>query len=421
MNDTAIIAKSGDDFRVTAVYLESGAALHDAGQILYDHYGTPEKIGALLATPSISRLTSDPSAIRTGTSNAEIYQDNTGIDGIFNSSWLQRLQSDIQYIHHEGKWVFCRASKGIPLGYLLHHVRYHRKQLCCEKADNVIEHHIRHHTQADDNVYLTCFTQGWTDQDCNINLQNAELQKLNLKGTYWNYGQTQYESNHIMNTNYTLGTNKLYAPEGVTNLTNANLSDSDLSFANLQNCLLSGANLTNTHLDLTDLTRTNLDGANLQGAKLGKAIWGGPTTVYHAPHDPDFANKAHALPTLIRQIINMDKNHRTAYYRGEPRIFPAVMPALHRFPPATSQDTKEGKSLAELMRRQPEAFSNLITSFEQLAIARHYGLPTRFLDITANPLVAIWHATKPESRHVGERAGRLLIFFSRRGIPDTFQ
>ena len=64
--------------------------------------------------------------------------------------------------------------------------------------------------------------------------------------------------------------------------------------------------------------------------------------------------------------------------------------------------------LNELMSRQPEAFSGLTSAFSQWVLAQHYGLKTRLLDITRNPLVALFNAC--EKCDDNNKDGRLHIF-----------
>ena len=64
--------------------------------------------------------------------------------------------------------------------------------------------------------------------------------------------------------------------------------------------------------------------------------------------------------------------------------------------------------LKELILRCPNDFVGGLTTFQCLVRMQHYGLPTRLLDITSNPLVALYFACVSEDED--EEDGEVLVF-----------
>ena len=101
------------------------------------------------------------------------------------------------------------------------------------------------------------------------------------------------------------------------------------------------------------------------------------------------------------------------YFRGENRRFPQLRPSVMRGPETGEPSLRsvEGEMLDDLMTRQPEAFTGLGSSLAQWVLAQHHGLRTRLLDITRNPLVALYNACDGN----GDEDGRLHVF----GVPRS--
>ena len=65
--------------------------------------------------------------------------------------------------------------------------------------------------------------------------------------------------------------------------------------------------------------------------------------------------------------------------------------------------------LVDLITRRPDDFAGESTALGQLVTAQHFGLPTRLLDVTRNPLVALFHATAKKDKSDDCHNGRLHV------------
>jgi len=88
-------------------------------------------------------------------------------------------------------------------------------------------------------------------------------------------------------------------------------------------------------------------------------------------------------------------------YRGHTSFQHKLRPGIFR-----SQNERiknnERNVLRELITRHPSEFSDDIGVFEKLVRMQHYGLPTRLLDVTYNPLVAVYFACEHQSKYDAE-------------------
>lgn len=91
-------------------------------------------------------------------------------------------------------------------------------------------------------------------------------------------------------------------------------------------------------------------------------------------------------------------------YRGHGSIEFELEPSIFR---KTITKENEHLLLRELIAAHPEDFHDDITALEMLVRMQHFSLPTRLLDVTFNPLVALYFSCESVKKRVAFiRAGR---------------
>jgi hypothetical protein len=92
-------------------------------------------------------------------------------------------------------------------------------------------------------------------------------------------------------------------------------------------------------------------------------------------------------------------NDQVDLYRGHSNKAYLLQPSLFR---KKEYRKVESSILRELIAIQPNEFRDDKTTFEQLVRMQHYGLPTRLLDLTYNPLVGLYFACSNDLKRNGE-------------------
>lgn len=121
--------------------------------------------------------------------------------------------------------------------------------------------------------------------------------------------------------------------------------------------------------------------------------------MYLARHRID---KFHNLWDILKEIEAWGSvDGKQTIYRGHTDFHHKLRPGIFR---TQNERIKNNERivLRELITKHPSEFSNDIGVFEKLVRMQHYGLPTRLLDVTFNPLVAVYFACETQSNYDAE-------------------
>ena len=178
----------------------------------------------------------------------------------------------------------------------------------------------------------------------------------------------------------------------------SDLSSSDLSESHVCGTKFSAANLTGTDLYATRIWRSRLfdredidrfcDAGNVKQRTISDvaSLFQALSEVPGLHHRMAETESGELSPSEEREHPN------EMFYRGHASTDWDLHPTLARSP---SYIRREADLMSQLASSHPEEFRDDSVFFQRLVRARHFELPCRLLDVTGDPLTALYYASEP--------------------------
>lgn len=126
------------------------------------------------------------------------------------------------------------------------------------------------------------------------------------------------------------------------------------------------------------------------------------------------SNRVGAITTFIERIRKVEsRKGYTLFYRGHSDDSYEAIPSIFRYIENGSSNgtyaDQEDALFKNMVMQCPQEFVGCSSTLEHLVKMQHYGLPTRLLDLTTNPLVALYFAC---CSHFGKggKNGEIIVY-----------
>lgn len=126
--------------------------------------------------------------------------------------------------------------------------------------------------------------------------------------------------------------------------------------------------------------------------------------------EPVIAATPETLTAFIENVTQYARSETTFIcYRGQRDASWESIPPLFR-PKNARLEENEKRAVRDLISVHPNEFATDTTMFERLVRMQHFGLPTRLMDVSVNPLVALYFATDPGPKDEAPSDGTVAAF-----------
>lgn len=126
----------------------------------------------------------------------------------------------------------------------------------------------------------------------------------------------------------------------------------------------------------------------------------------------DFIIKISSIEEYIKEIFEMnDAVSADPLHIAEVLLFRGQCNSAYELAPSVARNRRleQERNLIEMAKyKLPTVFSNNLAPIDLLALLQHHGIPTRLMDVTSNPLVALYFACS--SSDGKEADGEVVVF-----------
>jgi len=116
--------------------------------------------------------------------------------------------------------------------------------------------------------------------------------------------------------------------------------------------------------------------------------------------------KVDSLSQFTNKINKNELIEGGIYYRGQQNINWSIEPSIFR----GNWINHEKEFIHEILISNPQDFEKTTTTLEKLTKMQHYNVPTRLLDLTKNPYIALYFACEP-IKYSDEKLYGEIVFF----------